>query len=310
MKTKVINDTGLRDKILGKVKLEILRLEGIYDKKPGIAFIGFMGVPLGKYNIPFHLKLAADLGFNVFNETQADDISEEALFTKIDNLNTNESIHAIVLLQPLPKHLIPIRIINRIDPCKEVEGFHPQNMMNTLMPDIAEPLYPMCLPTALSELFRNNEMQISEDDEWVLLLDDEFFSNQLVNMVTRTAFTNAVPDDCVLTIVNRNSKKIREHCARADFLVVVTKEPEYVCADWLKQGVCIIDIYSNLVKEVLSKESKDKLVPIIRGGVNIESVQNIAKAILPIPGGLMMVVLAILLRNALNAFVNTLNDYH
>jgi methylenetetrahydrofolate dehydrogenase (NADP+)/methenyltetrahydrofolate cyclohydrolase len=206
----------------------------------------------------------------------------------------------------LPRHLIPVRIINRIDPAKEVEGFHPQNMLKTLMPEISKDAYPMCLPTALYELFKSNEIPVNKDDEWVLLLDEEFFSNQMVNMVTRTAFIKAVPDDNILTIVNRKSEKIKEYCRRADFLVVVTKEPEYVQADWLKKGVCIIDIYSNLVKEVPSSKDPERLVPIIRGGVKVESVQNIASAILPIPGGLMTVVLAILLRNALYAFMRTL----
>jgi len=306
METKIIKDTALKDKILGGVKSEIARLDGIYDKRPGIAFIGFIGVPLGKYNIPFHVSLADEIGFKVFNEIQPDDINEAELFKRIDELNNNDEIHAIVLLQPLPKHLIPVRIVNRIDPRKEVEGFHPLNMMGTLMPDIVEQSYPMCLPTALYELFKSNEIQVKKDDEWVLLLDEEFFSNQLVNMVTRTAFTKAVPKDCILSILNRNSQKLIEHCKRADYLVVVTKESEYVQAEWLKPGVCIIDIYSNLVKEVPSKKDPGRLVPVIRGGVNVESVLNTAGAILPIPGGLMSVVLAILLRNALTSFVNTL----
>lgn len=306
MKTKVIKDAGLKDQILGEVKRKIETLEAKHHKRPGIAFIGFMGVPLGKYNIPFHVQMAKVLGFEVFDETQADDISEEELFRHIDELNKNDDIHAIVLLQPLPKHLIPVRIMNRIDPRKEVEGFHPQNMINTLMPDIAENAYPMCLPTALYELIKSNEISMKKDDEWVLLLDDEFFSNQLVNMVTRAAFIKAVPEDNILTIVNRNSEKLPEYCKRADFLVVVTKEPEYVRAEWLKEGVCIIDIYSNLIKEVPSKKDPGKLVPIVRGGVNVESVQNIAGAILPIPGGLMTIVLAILFRNAVSVFVKNI----
>ena len=265
-----------------------------------------MGVPLGKYNIPFHVHLAEELRFKVYNEVQPDDINESELFKKIDELNNNDEIHAIVLLQPLPQHLIPVRIVNRIDPRKEVEGFHPLNMMGTLMPDIVDSSYPMCLPTALHELFKSNDILVKEESEWVLLLDDEFFSNQLVNLVTRTAFTRAVPRDSILTIINRNSQKLIEHCKRADYLVVVTKEPEYVQAEWLKPGVCIIDIYSNLVKEVPSKKDPGRLVPVIRGGVNVESVLNTAGAILPIPGGLMSVVLAILLRNALTSFVNTL----
>lgn len=306
MKTKTIKDTGLKERILGGVMQDIQALANAGHKKPGIAFIGFMGVPLGKYNIPFHLKMASDLGFEVFNASMPDDASEEELFARIDELNTNEDVHAIVLLQPLPAHLIPVRIMNRIDPAKEVEGFHPQNMIKTMMPDIAVDAQPMCLPTALNELFENNDITSNDNDEWVLLLDDEFYANQLVNMVTRTAFMKAVPGNNVLTIVNRNSSKLEEHCSRADYLVVVTKEVEYVQAEWLKEGVCIIDIYSNLVKEVPSKKDPSRLVPVVRGGVNVDSVMGRASAILPIPGGLMTIVLAILFRNAVNAYKNTL----
>ena len=93
---------------------------------------------------------------------------------------------------------------------------------------------------------------------------------------------------------------------RADFLVVVTKFPEYIQAQWLKKGVCIIDIYSNLVKEIPSKTDPAKLVPIIRGGINVASTTGIAGALLPIPGGLMTVVLAILFRNTVTAYKNSL----
>lgn len=96
--------------------------------------------------------------------------------------------------------------------------------------------------------------------------------------------------------------KLAVHCKRADYLVVVTKTPEYVKPEWLKPGVCIIDIYSNLVKEIPSKADPKKLVPVIRGGVNVNAVTNIAGAILPIPGGLMTVVMAILFRNTVISF--------
>ena len=80
MEAKIIKDVALKDKILGEVKSEIIRLEEIHNKRPGIAFVGFMGVPLGKYNIPFHVQLAEGLGFQVFNEIQPDDITEADLF--------------------------------------------------------------------------------------------------------------------------------------------------------------------------------------------------------------------------------------
>jgi methylenetetrahydrofolate dehydrogenase (NADP+)/methenyltetrahydrofolate cyclohydrolase len=175
-----------------------------------------------------------------------------------------------------------------------------------MIPDIETSVYPMCLPSALFELFSDAGIQLTEDQEWVFVLDDEFFNNSLTNMVVKSAASKVVQRKSTVSYVNKNSKDIITYCKRADILVVVTKFPEYIQAEWLKPGVCIIDIYSNLVKEIPSKEAPGKLIPIIRGGVNVDSILNIASAIVPIPGGLMSVVLSVLLRNALISFKNTL----
>ncbi len=305
METKVLKGNKLQEKVLSEVKNEIKKLKEKYNKIPGIAFIGFLGVPLGKYNIPLHIQMAKNLGFYVFSEIKPENVKEDELFELIDKLNKNKNIHAIVLLQPLPIHLNSVRITNRIDPDKEIEGFHPKNMLSTLMPDARENKYPMCLPTALFELFKNGGVQVRKDQEWVFVLDDDFFSNTFTNMIVRTASIKAVPRDNSVTIVNKNSKNLIEHCKRADYLVIVTKSPEYVQAEWLKPGVCIIDVYANLVKEIPSKKYPNRLIPIIRGGVNVDAVKNIADTILPIPGGLMSMVLAILFRNVLISFKNS-----
>jgi len=302
METKIIKGDSLKDKIFLEVATEVARLQGQYNKTPGITFIGFSGVPLSKYVIPLHVQATEAAGFFVKTEIRDDTATEEELFKLIDDLNVNNDIHAILLLQPLPAHLNPVRIMNHIDRRKEVEGFHPQNMLSTLVPDIQTNLYPMCLPTALIEMFNDAGVEFTHDQEWVFILDDEFFANTLTHMVVRTAASVVVPHDCALSIINRNYSKMTDFCKRADVLVVVTKTPEYIQPGWLKPGVCIIDIYSNLVKEVPSKSDPNKLVPVIRGGVNVESVKNIAGVFLPIPGGLMTVVLGILLRNALISF--------
>jgi len=167
----------------------------------------------------------------------------------------------------------------------------------------------MCLPTALAEMFSDAGVQFEKDREWIFVLDDEFVSNPLTNMVVKSAASKVVPHDCSMTMINKSSKNLLDYFKRADVLVIVTKSPLYVKAEWLKPGVCIIDIYSNLVKEIPNKNDPNKLIPIIRGGIHADSVSNIASVILPIPGGLMTVVLSILLRNALTAFNNSINNY-
>jgi len=304
METMILKGEAVRDRIFGEVKNELLMLRGQHLRAPGIAFVGFSGIPLGKYNIPLHTETARQLGFNVFFKVLPEDVTEETLSGLIDQYNQDESVDAIVLLQPLPLHLNPLLMAGKIDPAKEVEGFHPLNMAGTLMPDIHLNRYPMCLPAALAEIFRENGVTPESDQEWLFLLDDEFFSNPLTYMIVRAAASQAVPRNCPVSFVNKNSRKVAEFCGRADFLVVVSKCQGYVDPAWLKPGVCIIDIYSNLVREIPSKADPAKLIPVIRGGVNPEAVKGVAGAILPVPGGLMTVVLGILFRNTLQSFKN------
>jgi methylenetetrahydrofolate dehydrogenase (NADP+) / methenyltetrahydrofolate cyclohydrolase len=308
METKILKGEAVRDRIYNEVRQELSRLQQQYQRVPGIAFIGFSGIPLGKYNMPLHVGTAGQLGFRVFPELLPENASEEEVSGVIEKFNQDPDIDAIVILQPIPPHLNPLLMAGKIDPRKEVEGFHPLNLAGTLMPDINLNPYPMCLPAALEEIFREDNIIPKKDDEWVFLLDDEFFSNPLTYMIVRAAASKAVPKECPLTFINKNSLKVAEYCSRADFLVVVSKFPEYLNPLWLKTGVCIIDIYSNLVKEVPSKADPSKLVPVIRGGVGLESVKNIAGSILPVPGGLMTVVLGILFRNTLQSFKNSLAE--
>ena len=305
METKIIKGEMIRDQIFGEVKAEIAGLTLHQDISPCIAFVGFNCVPLSKYNIPMHIQMARNVGLKVVTEILPGETTEDEIFAVIDSLNGNDDIHAIVLLQPLPGHLNPVRIVNRIDPIKEVEGFHPQNMIQTMIPDLGRGRYPMCLPTALFEMFKEAELPVPLEKEWVFVLDDEFFTNSLTKMIVRSAASAVVPKNSPLTFINKESKCLAEHLKRADFLAVVTKFPEYIQAEWIKPGACIIDIYSNLVKEIPLKTDPSKLVPVIRGGINVASVNGIAGALLPIPGGLMTVVMAILFRNTVQAFKNS-----
>jgi 5,10-methylene-tetrahydrofolate dehydrogenase/Methenyl tetrahydrofolate cyclohydrolase len=307
METKIIKGDSVKEKIFDEVRDEIAEIKEKYNLIPGIAFVGFTVTPLSKYVIPLHIQAAEAAGFIVYTELMPPNATEEELFKLIDDLNKRDDIHAILVLQPLPGHLNPIRIINRIDPRKEVEGFHPQNMLSTQIPDIQTEKYPMCLPTALAELFRDAGIDVEEGKEWVFVLDDEFFSNTLTHMVVKSAASKAVPVPSPVSYINKNSDKLIDYCKRADVLVVVTKHPEYIKAEWLKSGVIIVDIYSNLVKEIQSKNDPSKLIPIIRGGVNVESVTNIASVVVPVPGGIVAVVLPLQLRNALSALKNSLN---
>lgn len=307
MKTKILNGNDYQKIIFNEIKNEISEIKNRKNISPGIAFIACVGhLPLMKYTIALHEQAAKSLGFYTTVETFPYTVVEEKLLAKIEELNQDDNIHAIVLLQPVPKHLNPIKIIESINRDKEIEGFHPMNVLDTLINGVYNAKYPMCLPVALFELFKNEGIKIEKESEFVFVADQDFISNPFRSLVLKTASSQIVPSGCSYTIVNSDNGKINEFCKRADFLCVISENPEFLKPEWLKPGVCLVDIYSNLIKEVPSKKNPNVLIPIIRGGINTESVLNIAGAIAPCPGGLMPVLMAVLFRNALMAFKNNL----
>lgn len=303
METRVLNGVIYKDRIFFRIKEEINNLSNDSDGKPGITFIAMTGhEPLMKYTLALHEQAAKDLGFNVKTEILSCEAPEKKLFELIDRLNADDSVHAIVLLQPMPAHINAIRIINRIDPVKEVEGFHSSHLVKMLARDVQNIQYPMVLPTALNALFEEAGITKPVGTEWVFVADDEFFSRPFTNMVVKTACPQVVPDNCSITIVNKNSSHLADHIQQADFLFIISKCPGYIQAEWLKPGVCIVDVYSNLIDEIPSKKNPGVLLPVIRGGVFTEEINHAAGVIAPCPGGLMPVVLAVLFSNALKAF--------
>jgi methylenetetrahydrofolate dehydrogenase (NADP+)/methenyltetrahydrofolate cyclohydrolase len=306
MAATILNGVPLKDRIFAEVRSELGALGQPSLSRPCIAFIAVVGHErLLNYTIAMHRQAAEALGFAVRLATRPASVTEAELCEVAAALSRDESVHAVVLLQPLPPHIDAIRVISRIDPSKEVEGFHPANVAGMLAGDFSVTRAPMVLPTALLELFRFERVEPASDSHWVFVVDDEFFARPFTNMVVRTACVRVVPDDNSSTIVNSGSRQLAEHCRKADFLIVVSKQVGFLRPEWLKPGVCVVDVYSNLVKEVPSKADPAQLVPVIRGGVDAASIADVAGQVAPCPGGLMPVVLAVLLRNCLAAYVRS-----
>lgn len=303
METRILNGAVYKDEIFGRIKNEIATLQRAHKGVPAITFIAPVGhEPLMKYTIGLHEQAARGLGFSVKTETVRADASEELLLDIVDKQNEDDSVHAIVLLQPMPKQLNAIRIINRIRPEKEVEGFHEKHLITMLQRESGKIRYPMVLPTALNELFAMAGIEKKDSSNWLFVADDEFFTRPFTNMVVKTACPQVVPDTCSLTIINKNSSMLVDHLRMTDYLFVISKCPGYLRGEWLKPGVCIVDVYSNLVSEVPSSKNPGTIIPVIRGGVTQDAVNQVAGILAPCPGGLMPLVLAILFSNALKAF--------
>jgi 5,10-methylene-tetrahydrofolate dehydrogenase/methenyl tetrahydrofolate cyclohydrolase len=308
MKTKLLLGTNYKKTLFKQIKKEISELRATFNEVPGITFIACTGhLPLMKYTIGLHEKAAKELGFMTRIEALPHTISNKDIIEVIDRNNKDESIHAIVLLQPVPKHLNALNLLDRIDSKKEIEGFHPVNVLETLKKGVFGSRYPMCLPTALMELFKSENVEVKPGQEFIFVADQDFLANPFRSLILRTASAAIVPSDCALTLVNSEHNNLMEFCCRADFIVVISEKPEFFKPEILKPNVVIVDIYSNLVREDAGKKDPNILIPVIKGGVDTNAVMGIAGKIAPCPGGLMPVLLAVLFRNALLAFKLSLN---
>ncbi|MBM3405669.1 MAG: hypothetical protein FJY10_12370, partial [Bacteroidetes bacterium] len=225
METRILQGARIQERIFAEVRTKINDSIQESGKGPGIVFLGFEGVPLNKYSMPLHVKAAIDSGFRVASHLLPEEITFQELNNLIGKYNEDSETNAIVILQPVPGHINPILLENLIKPEKEVEGFHPQNMLGSMVPELCINPYPMCLPEALKEIFNDEGVKIRKDDEWLFVLDDGFFTNPLTQMIVRTAASKVVPKDSPVTFINKESGHLQKYLKIADFLVVVSKHP-------------------------------------------------------------------------------------
>jgi methylenetetrahydrofolate dehydrogenase (NADP+)/methenyltetrahydrofolate cyclohydrolase len=227
-------------------------------------------------------KAATATGIASFQHVLPETTSEAELLALIATLNADDQVDGILVQLPLPKHIDPQRVIDAIDPAKDVDGFHAQNVGHLWSGGRA--LVP-CTPYGCLMLLRDALPSLAGAEAIVLGRS---------NIVGKPMAALLLSENCTVTLVHSRSRDIPAILRRADILVAAVGRPQFVCGDWLKPGVVIIDIGINRV-EVAG--GKPKLV----GDVAFAEAQGIAAAITPVPGGVGPMTIACLLRNTLIA---------
>lgn len=310
MAARIVKGKDVQSAILSALKEDCETLIKVSGKVPGIAFVAFSeGNPLAIHNLQFHSQIARKVGYQV--DAVLLDESTTPLKAKhmLQNLNHQHDIDAILLLQPVPPQFNPLELVTEINPRKEIEGFHPRHLMDMLMKPPEDLFYPMSLPTALHLMLDEAKIDVKKDDEWVFVVDRYFFENPLTNLVSRLASVRTAPYDCPVTIIESTSNKLKTTCQRADLLFVISRQIHFIRPEWIQPGACIIDIYNNYAGDKVSVVDPQKTIPIIKGGVDPEAVKHVAGTIMPVPGGIMPVVLALSMRNVLIAFKERVHQH-
>jgi len=294
MPAKIISGTEIAAQIRGELKKEVVEMNAKYGIVPGLVTILVGKNPASVSYVTGKQKTAYELNFYSIQDDQPDDISEADLIKLIDKYNKDPKIHGILVQLPLPKHINEKKVINAIDPDKDVDCFHPINV-GRLMIGGKEAKFLPCTPAGIQELILRSGFETS-GAEVVVVGRSNIVGKPIANILLQ----KAKGANATVTVVHTGTKDLEAHCKRAGILIVAAGVPHLVKPEWIKPGACVIDVGVNRVGEKIS-EKTGKPVPILKGDVDFDKAKEIAGAITPVPGGVGPMTITMLMKNTVKS---------
>jgi methylenetetrahydrofolate dehydrogenase (NADP+)/methenyltetrahydrofolate cyclohydrolase len=252
---------------------------------PGLATVLVGADPASQVYVRSKAKLAAELGMASFDFRLVEKTSEAELLALIDELNSDERVHGILVQLPLPPHIDTTQILMAIDPAKDVDGFHPFNVgrLGTVAPRAPLDFPVPCTPLGVSMLLQDTLGALAGCNAVVIGRS---------NLVGRPVAQLLLRADCTVTIAHSRTRDLAALGRTADILVVAIGRPEFVRGDWIKPGATVIDVGINRVP---AADGKTRLV----GDVAFAEARGVAGHLTPVPGGVGPMTVACLMFNTL-----------
>jgi methylenetetrahydrofolate dehydrogenase (NADP+)/methenyltetrahydrofolate cyclohydrolase len=295
MTARLIKGTEIREQILEEITAEVAKIKESHGKVPGLVTIMVGEDPASISYVTLKIKTAHRVGFKEVQDSQPEDLSEADLLALIDKYNRDDSINGILVQLPLPKHIDEKKILNAMDPDKDVDGFHPVNV-GRLMIGGKEVRFPPCTPAGIQEMIIRAGVETS-GAEVVVVGRSNIVGKPIANMLLQ----KADGANSTVTVIHTRTKRMDEHCKRADILIVAAGVPGLVRPEWIKPGACVIDVGVNRVGEKPSKKDPNRMVAILRGDVDFDAAREIAGHITPVPGGVGPMTITMLMKNTLKS---------
>ncbi len=231
-------------------------------------------------------KMCADIGMRSQVLRFEDDITEAFLLNEIAKLNADPEVDGFIVQMPLPRHISEQKVIEAIDPRKDVDGFHPVNVGRMIL---GLPAYVSATPDGICELLKYYKIETSGKN-CVVVGRSNIVGRPMANLLSSKEF------DCTVTICHSRTRDLKEQCARADILVAALGKAHFVTADMVKPGAVVIDVG---ITRVPSDQTKNgwKLL----GDVDFDNVAPACSYITPVPGGVGPMTIVCLMKNTLLA---------
>jgi methylenetetrahydrofolate dehydrogenase (NADP+)/methenyltetrahydrofolate cyclohydrolase len=294
MTARLIKGTEIREDILAEIRAEVEKIKKEHGVVPGLVTILVGEDPASVSYVTGKIQTAKGLGFKEIQDTQPKTISEKELLALVAKYNKDNTIHGILVQLPLPKNIDEKKVLNAIDPDKDVDGFHPVNV-GRLMIGGSEVKFPPCTPAGIQEMIVRSGVETS-GAEVVVVGRSNIVGKPIANMMLQ----KAKGANATVTVVHTRTKDLAFHCKRADILIVAAGVPGLVKPEWIKPGACVIDVGVNRVGEKIS-EKTGKKVAILKGDVDFDAAKEIAGWITPVPGGVGPMTITMLMKNTLNS---------
>jgi len=284
---EIINGNSIAAELYGEVKIRIDKL-----KEKGyslcLAFVLIGNDPASEVYVRMKDKKCAELGIASTTFRMPYDTTEEQLLRKIDELNRDRNIHGMLVQLPLPKHINEDNIINAIDPMKDVDCFHPQNVGRML---IGRPIFLPATPAGIQQMLIRSKIETA--GKHVVIVGR---SNIVGKPLAAMLMQRGSGADSTVTVVHSMTKRLKEITSQADILVAAVGKPRFITADMVKEGAVVIDVGTNEIEDPTASKGK-RLV----GDVDTEGVMAKASRITPVPGGVGPMTICMLMSNAVTA---------
>ncbi|MCG8553116.1 MAG: bifunctional methylenetetrahydrofolate dehydrogenase/methenyltetrahydrofolate cyclohydrolase FolD [Desulfobacterales bacterium] len=297
MTAEIISGTEIRKTILAEIKADVEEMKAKHGKVPGLVTMLVGKDPASVSYVTLKVKTALSLGFHEIQDDHPEDIPESDLLALIHKYNNDPDIHGILVQLPLPGHIDEQKVINAINPDKDVDVFHPINV-GRLMIGGDDARFLPCTPAGIQEMIARSGTRTSGAEVVVVGRSNIVGKPIAMMMAQKGAYANAT-----VTIVHTGTTDLSVHCKRADILIVAAGVPGLVKPEWIKPGATVIDVGTNRVGM-----NKTTGKAILKGDVDFDAAKEIAGKITPVPGGVGPMTIAMLMKNTLKAAQYALED--
>jgi len=284
----LIDGRAIAEKVYVDLRREIAELKS-KGVTPGLAVILVGDNPASRAYVRSKDKMSRELGLHSVKLELPDSTTQSELLARVEELNRDPKIHGILVQSPPPKQIDEAAIVRALDPCKDVDGFHPLNVAKLAMGDPSG--FVPCTPLGVQRLLIESKIDIA--GAHVVVLGRSMIVGKPVALLLMQKVKGG---DATVTVAHSRSKNLEEITRSADILIAAIGRAQFVKADHIRDGAVVVDVGINRVDDA-STERSYRLV----GDVAFDEVAPKANAITPVPGGVGPMTIAMLMSNTVKA---------